>query len=131
MDKTEELRKRQEIVIWKQPVRTLSLFFALTIRKTQEGITAAATSNYFRFGIVPVAFIYLLAYNIQGLHTPVITEVHAILEFVVWWVGLGILSSVGLGTGMHSGMLFLFPHIAKVGDRCLFYSIISHLLHIV
>jgi len=32
----------------------------------------------------------------------------------VWWVGLGVLSSIGLGTGMHSGILFLFPHILKV-----------------
>ena len=35
-------------------------------------------------------------------------------EFVVWWVGLGVLSSIGLGTGMHSGLLFLFPHMLKV-----------------
>lgn len=33
--------------------------------------------------------------------------------YVVWWVGLGILSSIGLGTGMHSGLLFLFPHMLK------------------
>lgn len=33
---------------------------------------------------------------------------------MVWWVGLGVLSSVGLGSGMHSGVLFLFPHLLKV-----------------
>jgi hypothetical protein len=32
---------------------------------------------------------------------------------VVWWLVLGILSSIGLGTGMHSGLLFLFPHMLK------------------
>ncbi|CAM9121542.1 unnamed protein product [Choristocarpus tenellus] len=36
-----------------------------------------------------------------------------VVIFIVWWVGLGVLSSVGLGTGMHSGVLFLFPHIMK------------------
>lgn len=36
------------------------------------------------------------------------------LQYVVWWVGLGVLSSIGLGTGMHSGLLFLFPHMLKV-----------------
>ena len=36
------------------------------------------------------------------------------LSVVVWWLGLGVLSSVGLGTGMHTGLLFLFPHILKV-----------------
>lgn len=35
-------------------------------------------------------------------------------QYVVWWVGLGVLSSIGLGTGMHSGLLFLFPHMLKV-----------------
>ena len=36
------------------------------------------------------------------------------VEYVVWWVGLGILSSIGMGTGLQSGVLFLFPHIVKV-----------------
>ena len=31
-----------------------------------------------------------------------------------WWVGLGILSSVGLGTGLHTFLLYLGPHIAAV-----------------
>uniref|UniRef100_A0A8C7X4S0 Vacuole membrane protein 1 n=1 Tax=Oryzias sinensis TaxID=183150 RepID=A0A8C7X4S0_9TELE len=32
----------------------------------------------------------------------------------VYWVGLGILSSVGLGTGLHTFLLYLGPHIASV-----------------
>ncbi|ESL12189.1 hypothetical protein TRSC58_00048 [Trypanosoma rangeli SC58] len=38
-------------------------------------------------------------------------EVEYLLADAIWWLVLGILSSVGLGTGMHSGLLFLFPHI--------------------
>jgi hypothetical protein len=34
--------------------------------------------------------------------------------YAAWWLALGVLSSVGLGTGMHSGLLFLFPHMLKV-----------------
>ena len=30
------------------------------------------------------------------------------------WVGLGVLSSVGLGTGLHTFLLYLGPHIAAV-----------------
>lgn len=36
---------------------------------------------------------------------------------VLWgayWVGLGILSSVGLGTGLHTFLLYLGPFIASV-----------------
>ena len=52
-----------------------------------------------------------------GLHyaeSPLVEGTDHYLEFVVWWVGLGVLSSVGLGSGMHSGMLFLFPHMFQV-----------------
>lgn len=34
--------------------------------------------------------------------------------FVGYWVGLGILSSIGLGTGLHTFILYLGPHVVKV-----------------
>ena len=37
-----------------------------------------------------------------------------LVQYAIWWIGLGVLSSIGLGTGVHSGLLFLFPHILKV-----------------
>ena len=49
-----------------------------------------------------------------GLGEPFVPEAEAWIQYAVWWVGLGVLSSVGLGSGMHSGVLFLFPHILKV-----------------
>ena len=36
------------------------------------------------------------------------------MVFAVWWIGLGIASSVGFGTGLHTFVLYLGPHIAKV-----------------
>lgn len=32
----------------------------------------------------------------------------------IWWVLLGVASSIGLGSGLHTFLLFLGPHIAKV-----------------
>ena len=40
-------------------------------------------------------------------------EMELWLQYLVWWVGLGVLSSIGLGSGVHSGLLFLFPHMLK------------------
>lgn len=34
--------------------------------------------------------------------------------FCLWWVGLGVASSIGLGTGLHTFVLYLGPHIAMV-----------------
>jgi membrane protein YqaA with SNARE-associated domain len=33
------------------------------------------------------------------------------VQFFTWWFILGVLSSIGLGTGLQTGALFLFPHI--------------------
>lgn len=59
----------------------------------------------------------LLAYGclkVTGTLAPEVREAEAWLSYTVWWIGLGVLSSIGLGTGMHSGLLFLFPHMLKV-----------------
>lgn len=67
--------------------------------------------------LLPVTLIlavYLAVSNVDGPHEEIIAEIEINVAFVVWWVGLGVLSSIGLGTGLHSGMLFLFPHILKV-----------------
>ena len=34
--------------------------------------------------------------------------------FALYWVGLGVASSIGLGTGLHTFILYLGPHIAQV-----------------
>lgn len=39
--------------------------------------------------------------------------VNSVLKFVAYWVVLGIASSVGLGTGLHTFVLYLGPWIAK------------------
>lgn len=52
--------------------------------------------------------------GIAGQQAEEVQRAETWVQYVVWWVGLGILSSIGLGTGMHSGLLFLFPHMLKV-----------------
>ena len=62
----------------------------------------------------------LILCALAGVHhtpSPYQDTVHGWEEYLVWcgwWVGLGILSSVGLGTGLHTFLLYLGPHIAAV-----------------
>lgn len=51
---------------------------------------------------------------IPGPYSEAINRIEFAIEYFVWWVGLGVLSSIGLGSGLQSGVLFLFPHIIKV-----------------
>jgi membrane protein YqaA with SNARE-associated domain len=66
-----------------------------------------------------IAAIVLLAVYCEGPHSPVRSNQIVVwtvqfLEFVTWWVGLGVASSIGLGTGLPTFVLYLGPHIAMV-----------------
>ncbi len=44
--------------------------------------------------------------------------------FCLYWITLGIASSIGLGTGLHTFVLYLGPHIAKVtlaANECTYF----------
>lgn len=53
-------------------------------------------------------------YHVQGRHQIFIDIIRANMWFITYWIGLGVLSSVGLGTGLHTFILYLGPHIASV-----------------
>lgn len=43
-------------------------------------------------------------------------------SFVAYWVTLGVLSSVGLGSGLHTFVLFLGPHILRVANAAVLHG---------
>lgn len=100
---------RANIVLHRRPIQTLTLFFQETIDFIKHTIVAIGTHPV-TVTLVPTFLFTYSALLLLDMHH----AVDRILQFVVWWVGLGVLSSVGLGTGLHTGMLFLFPHIFKV-----------------
>ncbi|XP_017460665.1 PREDICTED: vacuole membrane protein 1, partial [Rhagoletis zephyria] len=52
--------------------------------------------------------------KVDGPHLPYVTALYQRILWYAWWVLLGVLSSVGLGTGLHTFILYLGPHIASV-----------------
>lgn len=69
-------------------------------------------SHYILFTIIPA--VALAFFNIDGPHAQYRMVTTEIFWFTMWWVGLGIASSVGLGTGLHTFVLYLGPYMAKV-----------------
>jgi len=70
--------------------------------------------------LVPLLAVYASLKSL-GVSDDSMRELEYTGEFVLWWVGLGVLSSIGFGSGMHSGLLFLFPHVLKIclaAERC-------------
>lgn len=100
-----------EISLFRHPVKTLHLFGTVVAEQT------AVAWRWVRTRALLPACAYAcfrvaarrLGWNAYGY----LAQVEHVAWFVSWWLGLGVLSSIGLGSGLHSGILFLFPHIAK------------------
>ena len=61
-----------------------------------------------------VVILSVLAYQMPGPHQSFLYSLEKQTIWCLYWLGLGVLSSVGLGTGLHTFLLYLGPHIAAV-----------------
>merc|ERR1719259_833456 len=61
-----------------------------------------------------VILILLSLHHTPSSYQETLSNWETYLLWCAWWVGLGVLSSVGLGTGLHTFLLYLGPHIANV-----------------
>lgn len=106
--------KKRELSLLSSPSLTLYYFSSFVYESIVGLFHAIFTHPVVLYLLIPIVLLYFVVDNLDGAHQVFVTEMEHQLMLVAWWVGLGILSSVGLGTGLHTGLLFLFPHIFKV-----------------
>lgn len=106
-----------DISLYRAPMKTLCLFAEVVTAQT-----AVAWRWVRTWALLPActyACLRMAARHLGWQAYGVLAQVEHLAWFTTWWLGLGVLSSIGLGSGLHSGILFLFPHIAKVRIICL------------
>ncbi|RMC10639.1 hypothetical protein DUI87_12350 [Hirundo rustica rustica] len=112
--KRREREERLNIVLWKKPLVTLQYFCLETLINLKEW----TIKLWRRRGVLVCALLALAVltalYYIEGAHQQYVRYMEKKFFWCAYWVGLGILSSVGLGTGLHTFLLYLGPHIASV-----------------
>lgn len=109
-----EKDEREGIVLWRAPITTLHYSFReliLTLLDWGRGLLAHKISLVLLSLLVGSI---VAAHRIPGSHQAQMASLESLLLWCGWWVGLGVLSSVGLGTGLHTFLLYLGPHIAAV-----------------
>eukprot|EP00347_Sterkiella_histriomuscorum_P000568 403375347 len=103
--------KHENVTLMRHPILTIKILIILI------GQLIKATFNYVIHHIILIlALVSAITafYQAPGPHEQYRQTVTDFLLFAAWWIGLGIASSVGFGTGLHTFVLYLGPHIAKV-----------------
>jgi hypothetical protein len=93
------------LFIWKRPDLVAKHCFLEAVEQVQRGLA-------FCMGHGPLVAAALVALAIACYACP-----PALVHKLLWagkWIALGVASSIGMGTGMHTFLLFLAPHIAQV-----------------
>ncbi|CAB3222207.1 unnamed protein product [Arctia plantaginis] len=102
------------LVLWKRPITTLEYFFRELFILISAGLQRLLAYKLLALTIAVAILSTVVSYHVTGPHQPYVQVVVATLAWWGWWVVLGVCSSVGLGTGLHTFLLYLGPHIARV-----------------
>lgn len=113
-DKEREKEEREKIVLWRRPIQTMKYCMLECAMLTHIYGKKLVQHRLLLAGVLVLVAILCVFYKIPGRHQLLIDLIRTNTWFVVYWVGLGVLSSVGLGTGLHTFLLYLGPHIASV-----------------
>lgn len=109
-----ERQERETIVLWKRPITTLHYFLVELYLTVLEYAFKLLRNKLLVLTSLTFIILTTAAYYSPGPHQ---SYLHSIEKEIIWclyWLGLGVLSSVGLGTGLHTFLLYLGPHIAAV-----------------
>lgn len=107
--------KRENLTLLNKPKDTLKYFFYGIIYLIKNLLVNLLLNKIVMLIIVPlVSIFYFIKTQQYDIYSNYLIKLEFIIEYFIWWVGLGVLSSIGLGSGLQSGVLFLFPHIFKV-----------------
>lgn len=106
--------ERETIVFWRRPHIVIpyalmeiahlavELFFKILAHKTVLLLTAISIG------------LAVYGYHAPGAHQEHVQTIEKHILWWSWWVLLGVLSSIGLGSGLHTFLIYLGPHIAAV-----------------
>jgi len=102
------------LVLWKAPITVVHYSICELFLCLGEGAATLVQYTKSLALVLCVLLGWFILHNVSGSHQEFLGDWERYLLWCSWWVGLGILSSVGLGTGLHTFLLYLGPHIATV-----------------
>lgn len=112
--KEKDREQRKSLVLWRRPLRTLQYFLLECKHQLWQGFQKLLSSKWIMGLMIFATALYFVSISVRGEHTEYIQRWTSNLNWWGMWIVLGIMSSAGFGTGLHTFLLYLGPHIAKV-----------------
>uniref|UniRef100_A0A1B6CZY1 Vacuole membrane protein 1 n=1 Tax=Clastoptera arizonana TaxID=38151 RepID=A0A1B6CZY1_9HEMI len=103
-----------KLVVWRSPFLT-TYYFVLEVGVLLQMLWSKMYDHKKKLLSSVAIFILLFVLSqIKGPHQATLQYLWGRFSWSMYWMGLGVLSSIGLGTGLHTFVMYLGPHIASV-----------------
>jgi hypothetical protein len=106
-------QQRKQVTLFRSPIQTIGIFSIVMFNNFCYGVEYLRRHSKATLSVLFVSTLLFCLYFIPGSHQQPMITVKEVVWTGLWWVVLGVLSSVGLGTGLHTFVLYLGPLIAK------------------
>lgn len=104
----------EKYVLWRRPIITAYYFVLELVEILFDYFCKMLQYRLAVTSVLLLAGLVVLGFNVEGAHLPMLYYVRSKFLWYAYWVGLGVASSIGLGTGLHTFILYLGPFIAQV-----------------
>jgi membrane protein YqaA with SNARE-associated domain len=106
--------EREKISLFWSPLLTIKYSLIVSWINFIKAKDYCLQHSYIFFSVAFILLAFVVSYVTPGPHQSKIAPFEEFVVFATWWITLGVLSSIGMGTGLHTFVLYLGPHIAKV-----------------
>ncbi|XAR57208.1 hypothetical protein NMG60_11025265 [Bertholletia excelsa] len=103
----------ENLTLTSQPLKTLKFFILAIIQYLmRSALYLLSHRGWLMILCIVGVLLGTLLFTTDGPHGKHVEELRQYIQFGLWWVALGVASSIGLGSGLHTFVLYLGPHIA-------------------
>ncbi|KAK6915578.1 SNARE associated Golgi protein [Dillenia turbinata] len=102
----------ENLTLATQPLRTIKFFCLFIVWRLPRLILGTFGNGCWLVLLSVLAVAGVLWMTPGGPHEKHGEEILRYVRFGLWWLALGVASSIGLGSGLHTFVLYLGPHIA-------------------
>ncbi|CAO3626473.1 unnamed protein product [Cunninghamella blakesleeana] len=106
--------EHKSISIWSSPLIVISYFIMYAYYEIRNVVFYFYRHGWHTFALINSIIITWIVCQIDGPHQEYVTLIMRQFKWYGYWIILGIASSIGLGSGLHTFLLFLGPYIAEV-----------------